>query len=118
MLNKKIERWGLWLGPVIGVGITVFGDLKPGHPEVTHTAGVACWMAIWWMTEAVPLAATALLPVVLFPLLGIMSGQEVAPLYLNHIIFLFVGGFMVALGMQRWNLHRRIALRMLLLFGG
>ena len=118
MVNKQIERWGLWLGPVIGLGVIVFGDLKPGHPEVTHTAGVACWMAIWWMTEAVPLAATALLPVVLFPLLGIMSGQEVAPLYLNHIIFLFVGGFMVALGMQRWNLHRRIALRLLLLFGG
>ncbi len=110
MLNQKIERWGLWLGPVIGLGITVFGDLKPGHPEVTYTAGVACWMAVWWMTEAVPLAATALLPVVLFPLLGIMSGQAVAPLYFNHIIFLFIGGFMVALAMQRLWVRRPICL--------
>ena len=116
--EQKLERWGLWLGPVLGLGFAVFGDLDPGQPEVTLTAGVACWMAIWWMTEAVPLAATALLPVVLFPLLGIMGGKEVAPLYFNHIIFLFVGGFMVALAMQRWNLHRRIALRLLLVFGG
>lgn len=116
--GRKLERWGLWLGPVIGLGFAVFGDLEPGKPEVTLTAGAACWMAIWWMTEAVPLAATALLPVALFPLLGIMSGKEVAPLYFNHIIFLFVGGFMVALAMQRWNLHRRIALRLLLVFGG
>ena len=116
--GRKLERWGLWLGPVIGLGGAVFGDLEPGKPEVTLTAGAACWMAIWWMTEAVPLAVTALLPVVLFPLLGIMSGREVAPLYFNHIIFLFVGGFMVALAMQRWNLHRRIALRLLLVFGG
>ena len=116
--GRKLERWGLWLGPVIGLGFAVFGDLEPGKPEVTLTAGAACWMAIWWMTEAVPLAATALLPVALFPLLGIMSGKEVAPLYFNHIIFLFVGGFIVALAMQRWNLHRRIALRLLLVFGG
>ena len=74
--EQKLERWGLWLGPVLGLGFAVFGDLDPGQPEVTLTAGVACWMAIWWMTEAVPLAATALLPVVLFPLLGIMGGKR------------------------------------------
>ena len=114
----KLAALGLWLGPALGLGLIAFCDLEPGHPEVTRAAGVACWMAIWWMTEAVPLAATALLPVALFPLLGLMSGGEVAPLYFNHIIFLFVGGFMVALAMQRWDLHRRIALRLLLLFGG
>ena len=80
-------------------------------------AGIAVWMAIWWMTEAVPLAATALLPVVLYPLLGVMDGRAVAPIYFNHIILLFLGGFLVALAMERWNLHRRIALRILLVFG-
>jgi sodium-dependent dicarboxylate transporter 2/3/5 len=95
-----------------------FFDLKPGEPAVTRTAAIAIWMAIWWITEAVPLAATALLPVALFPLLGIMDGKSVAPLYFNHIIFLFMGGFLVALAMQHWQLHRRIALRLLLLFGG
>ncbi len=80
-------------------------------------AGIAVWMAIWWISETVPLAVTALLPVVLFPTMGIMSGKQVSPIYFNHIIFLFMGGFLVALAMQRWNLHKRIALRVLKWFG-
>lgn len=95
----------------------LFFDLEPGHPEVTRTAAVALLMAAWWITEAIPLAITALLPMVLFPALGIMNGKAVAPVYFNHIIFLFIGGFLVALAMQRWNLHKRIALRILLWFG-
>ncbi len=78
---------------------------------------IAVLMAIWWMTEAVPIAITALLPVVLFPLFGIMDGKAVSSTYFNHIIFLFIGGFIVALAMEKWNLHRRIALKILLLIG-
>lgn len=74
-------------------------------------------MAIWWVTEAVPIPVTALLPVVLFPLTGVMDGGKAASQYFNSTIFLFIGGFLVALAMQRWNLHSRIALRILLLFG-
>ena len=73
-------------------------------------AAVAMLMAIWWITDAIPLAATALLPMLLYPALGIMTGKETAPVYVNHIIFLFIGGFLIALAMERWNLHRRIAL--------
>jgi sodium-dependent dicarboxylate transporter 2/3/5 len=80
-------------------------------------AAVALWMAIWWITEAVPLAVTALLPMVLFPLLHIMSGKDTAPLYFNTTIFLFIGGFMIALAMQRWNLHKRIALAIIAAIG-
>ncbi len=93
------------------------GDLVPGNPLVTRMAAVAVLMAGWWITEAIPIPATALLPVALLPLLGIMRGRDVAALYFNHIIFLFIGGFIFALAMQKWNLHRRIALRIILLLG-
>ena len=100
------------------MGVLLLADLTPGNPAPTRMAAVALWMAVWWIFEAVPLAVTALLPVVLFPLLGIMAGKAVAPLYFNSIIFLFLGGFMVALAMERWGLHKRIALRIILLVGG
>lgn len=115
--KKSIADISLFLGPLLSLGLYSFTDLDPGHPEVTLTAAVALLMAFWWITEAVPLAVTALLPMVLFPVLGIMDGREVAPVYFNHIIFLFLGGFFVALAMERWDLHRRIALRLLLFFG-
>ncbi len=114
---RSFSRVSLLLGPLLAIALLFFCDLSPGHPEVTRTAAVALLMAVWWVGEAVPLAITALLPVVLFPALGIMSGKAVAPIYFNHVIFLFIGGFVVALAMQRWDLHRRIALRVLLLFG-
>ena len=81
-------------------------------------ASVAGLMVVWWITEALPLAATALVPLVLFPLLGITSGNEVAAVYMNSTIFLFIGGFVLALSMQRWDLHTRIALRVISWFHG
>lgn len=110
------RRVGLFLGPCLAVLILGF-DLEPGRPLVTRTAAVAAWMAAWWLTEAVPLAVTALLPMVLFPALGVLDARAVAREYMNDVIFLFVGGFLVALALERWRLHRRIALRILLLFG-
>jgi len=81
-------------------------------------AAVALLMAIWWVSDCIPLFATALLPLILFPLLGIMPGRETAPIYFNYIIVLFIGGFMIALTMERWNLHRRIALAIIHAVGG
>jgi sodium-dependent dicarboxylate transporter 2/3/5 len=74
-------------------------------------AAVAVLMAAWWITEAVDIAVTALLPLALFPMLDIMPSGKVAPHYADHIIFLFMGGFIIALGMEKWDLHRRIALQ-------
>jgi sodium-dependent dicarboxylate transporter 2/3/5 len=71
---------------------------------------VVALMAIWWVGEGTSLAVTALLPLVLFPLLGIMRSKQVAPNYANHLIFLFLGGFMIALAMEKWNFHKRLAL--------
>lgn len=75
-----------------------------------HTLAVAVLMAFWWISEALPLAVTALLPLVLFPALGILSSRATAQNYGDHLVFLFLGGFMIAIAMERWNLHRRIAL--------
>lgn len=100
----------LWAGPVIALGIISLLKLDPGNPMVTRMAAVTVWMAIWWVSEAVSLPVTALLPVILFPLLGIMTGKETAPHYFDSILFLFMGGFIIAIAMERWALHRRIAL--------
>ena len=108
----------MFLGPAVFLACLVFADLKPGDPVVTRMAAVALLMAVWWITEAIPLAATALLPLVLFPLLGIMKGKETAPVYVNSVIFLFIGGFLIALAMEKWMLHKRIALTIIRVVGG
>jgi sodium-dependent dicarboxylate transporter 2/3/5 len=81
-------------------------------------AAVAVLMATWWITDAIPLSATALLPLVLYPMLGIMKTRECAPIYVNSTIFLFIGGFMIALTMEKWRLHKRIALWIIRRIGG
>jgi len=81
------------------------------------TAAVAIWMAVWWISEAIPVYATALLPLALFPTLGVATIDASAAPYGHELIFLFMGGFVIALAMERWGLHRRIAYRVLSLVG-
>jgi len=112
---KKII--GQLLIPAAALATLLMVDLAPGHPEVTRMAAVAILMAGWWITEAIPIPITSLLPIALFPLLGILDGRTTAATYFNHLIFLFIGGFLFAIAMQRWDLHRRIALRILRFLG-
>ena len=111
-----MRKLALLLALLLPVGILGFADFG-GQPVVARMAAVAVLMAVLWITEAVPLAATALLPLALFPLLGISSTKSVASQYMNSVVFLLIGGFMIALAMERWGLHRRIALNVLAVFG-
>ncbi|MCY4615672.1 MAG: SLC13 family permease [Chloroflexi bacterium] len=108
---------GFWLGLAAFLTLTV-SPIDPENSAASHLAAVALLMAVWWVTDAIPLFATALLPLVLYPLLGIMAGRDTAPIYFNSTIVLFLGGFMIALTMQQWGLHRRIALRIMHAVGG
>jgi sodium-dependent dicarboxylate transporter 2/3/5 len=111
------QNIGLLLGPLICITLLVMPPPAGMTPAAVSVAAVACLMAIWWVTEAAPIAATALLPIVLFPLLGVMKTADVTTAYANHLIYLFLGGFLIAVTMQKWNLHRRIAMHTLRLVG-
>ncbi len=109
---------GLVTGPLIAIAM-LFSDPPAGLPAAGWaTAAIAIWMATWWATEAVPIAVTALLPIACFPMVGAVNMVDAAAPYANKVIYLFLGGFVVAFAMQRWNLHRRIALNILQHVGG
>ena len=147
IITPMRSRIGLVLGPTVFLLMLFFVDLDPSNPLVTRMAAIILLMAIWWITEAIPLSATALLPVILFPLMGIMRGRElpagnridldaatfaegftakdfdiifpnVANQYMDWIILLFMGGFILAVAVEKWNLHKRIALNILRIIGG
>ena len=115
--RERARVFGFWLG-IAAFALLVAFPIDPTNTPASRMAAVAALMAVWWITEAIPLFVTALMPLVLFPLLGIMAGRETAPIYLNSIIVLFIGGFMIALTMEKWNLHRRIALAIIHYVGG
>ncbi|MEX0681594.1 MAG: DASS family sodium-coupled anion symporter [Balneolales bacterium] len=106
----KRQKIGLILGPILF--FTVF--ITPSPPGLDHagwvTAAIALLMAVWWISEALPIPVIALIPLVLLPFLDVMPIGAASPPYANPLIFLFMGGFMIAIAMQSWNLHRRVAL--------
>ena len=101
---------GLLLGPCLFILILLLPPPETMSVSAWRVVAVAVLMATWWISEAIPIAATALLPVALFPLLQVMSTMSTTSAYANHLVFLFLGGFLIAMAMQKWNLHRRIAL--------
>ncbi|MBT7275331.1 MAG: DASS family sodium-coupled anion symporter [Woeseiaceae bacterium] len=116
--QAKHQTIGLYIGPIIAIFMLLAPAPDGLSDEAWSVAAMGSLMAIWWATEAIPIAITALLPLVFFPLLGISSIQEAATPFANKVIYLFLGGFIVAFAMQRWNLHRRIALTILQYVGG
>jgi len=115
--HKKVNYKLIVAGFVLFLVIAFGFDFKPGSPNVTYMAAIAILMAFWWVTEAVPIAITSLLPIIFYPIMGIMNGKDISTAYINYVIFLFIGGFFMAIAMEEWNLHKRIALKILLLVG-
>lgn len=109
--------FGLIAGPLLFALVIIISPEAFLNPAAWKVIGIAVWMVVWWITEAAPIAVTALLPIVLFPLTGIFTIDEATAPYANKIIFLFMGGFLLGLGMERHNLHKRIALRLIKLTG-
>ena len=117
MKSSSIKRIGLFIGLIAAVLVFIFADLGPENYNARLTASIAALMSVWWIFEAIPLAATALIPLVLFPILGIVNAKQTSQAYMNSTIFLFMGGFIIAIAMEKWNLHKRIALNLISLFG-
>ena len=114
---SRLARLGLWLGPVLAAAVWLGLAAIGLKAEATRLAAITALMATWWMTEAAPVAVTAVLPLVLFPWLGVSPAKSVAPNYGHDLIWLFFGGFQLAFAIERRGLHRRIALFLVRLIG-
>ncbi|MEE4639420.1 MAG: SLC13 family permease [Wenzhouxiangella sp.] len=110
---SRRQRLGLFAGPALFVLMLLLPAPEAMTAAAWATAAVGSLMAVWWISEPIPIPVTALLPIPLFPLLGIGTIGEATSPFANPLIFLFMGGFMIALAMQRWKLHRRIALNII-----
>jgi sodium-dependent dicarboxylate transporter 2/3/5 len=116
--RTAVQKAGLILGAGSAVLVFAFFRPVPDQPAIGAVAAVVALMACWWVTEAIPLAATALLPLAFFPVLGVSSARDTAGAYINSIIFLYVGGSLIAVAMERCGLHRRVALAVIHALGG
>jgi sodium-dependent dicarboxylate transporter 2/3/5 len=108
---------GLVTGPLLFLLTILFFTPEDLSPEGRAVLATTVWIAVWWMTEAVPIPAASLLPIVLLPITGALDNSAVTSSYGNDIIYLFLGGFFIATAMEKWNLHRRIALAIIAFVG-
>ncbi len=115
--NFSAKKIGFLAGPLIFISTLVFIDPDFISPGAYKVLALALWIMVWWITEAVPISITAFLPLVLFPFMGVMKMSEAAAPYANPIVFLFMGGFLLALALEKHRLHERIALNLVKVTG-
>lgn len=116
-INKYNKTLKIVAGPALGALSYLLMFNSTGNNIMAKTAFVVVLMGVWWILETFSIYFTALIPLSLFPMLGVMDMREIAPAYANDIIFLFTGGFLIAFAIEKWNLHKRIALRIMLTIG-
>jgi sodium-dependent dicarboxylate transporter 2/3/5 len=108
---------GLLSGPLAFILVLFFFQPEGLNPEAKAILASTIWIAIWWITEAIPIAVTALLPIILFPLTGGLDLTQTTASFGHKYVFLYVGGFIIAIAIQKWNLHKRIALNIIRIIG-
>ncbi|MGS2725976.1 SLC13 family permease [Psychroserpens sp. BH13MA-6] len=111
------KRIGLFLGPALFILILLFFKPEGLSPEANAVLATTAWIAVWWITEAIPIAITALLPIILFPLSGGLDLPATTSAFGHKYVFLYLGGFIIAIAIEKWNLHRRIALNIINIIG-
>ncbi|MCK0108897.1 DASS family sodium-coupled anion symporter [Flavobacteriaceae bacterium S0825] len=117
MRSKILKQFGLVLGPLLFTFTLLFFKPEGLSPEGVAVLATTLWVAIWWILEVVPIAVTAMLPIILFPITGAMELSTTTAAFGHKYVFLYIGGFILAIAIEKWNLHKRIALTVINIIG-